>query len=89
MVQRKTGRSRQELSNEYLLAKCGFDTAENEPSKVWPIPQRVQRGGRARVVRDRLAEVRDLLRGHAAERGPRAPWSAGPSSKFLAKFGKI
>ena len=24
-------RSRQELSNEYLLAKFGFDTAENEP----------------------------------------------------------
>ena len=27
-------RSRQELSNEYLLAKVGFDTAENEPLKV-------------------------------------------------------
>ena len=26
-------RSRRELSNEYLLAKFGFDTAENEPSK--------------------------------------------------------
>ena len=24
-------RSRRELSNEYLLAKFGFDTAENEP----------------------------------------------------------
>ena len=24
-------RSRRELSNEYLLAKIGFDTAENEP----------------------------------------------------------
>ena len=24
-------------SNEYLLAKFGFDTAENEPSKVCPI----------------------------------------------------
>ena len=31
----KSCRSRQELSNEYLLAKIGFDTAENEPSKVW------------------------------------------------------
>ena len=30
-------RSRQELSNEYLLAKFGFDTAENEPCKVCPI----------------------------------------------------
>ena len=26
--------SRRELSNEYLLAKFGFDTAENEPCKV-------------------------------------------------------
>ena len=26
--------SRQELSNEYLLAKSGVDTAENEPLKV-------------------------------------------------------
>ena len=25
-------RSRRELSNEYLLAKFGFDTAENEPT---------------------------------------------------------
>ena len=30
-------RSRRELSNAYSLAKFGFDTAENEPSKVWPI----------------------------------------------------
>ena len=28
-------RSRRELSNDYLLAKFGFDTEENEPSKVW------------------------------------------------------
>ena len=27
-------RSRRELSNAYLLANFGFDTAENEPSKV-------------------------------------------------------
>ena len=27
-------RSRRELSNEYLLAKFGFDTAENEPLKL-------------------------------------------------------
>ena len=35
-------RSRRELSNAYLLANVGFDTAENEPCKVCPIPQRVQ-----------------------------------------------
>ena len=29
-------RSRRELSNAYLLAKFGFDTAENEPCKVKP-----------------------------------------------------
>ena len=28
-------RSRRELSNAYLLAKIGFDTAENEPLEVW------------------------------------------------------
>ena len=28
-------RSRKMLKNEYLLAKIGFDTAENEPLKVW------------------------------------------------------
>ena len=28
-------RSRQELSNEYFLAKFGVDTEENEPYKVW------------------------------------------------------
>ena len=28
-------RSRQELSNMYLLAKIGADTQENEPLKLW------------------------------------------------------
>ena len=28
-------RSLRELSNEYLLAKIGVDTAENEPVEVW------------------------------------------------------
>ena len=28
-------RSRRELSNEYLLAKIGVDTAVNEPLEVW------------------------------------------------------
>ena len=30
-------RSRRELSNEYLFATFGFDTAENEPCKVCPL----------------------------------------------------
>ena len=29
----QSDRSRQELSNEYLVAKIGFDTADNEPLK--------------------------------------------------------
>ena len=32
-------RSRRELSNAYLLAKFGLDTAENEPCQVCPIEQ--------------------------------------------------
>ena len=31
----QSDRSHQELSDEYLVAKLGFDTAENEPSKVF------------------------------------------------------
>ena len=34
----KSCRSRQALSNEYLLAKFGVDTEENEPSKVCSLP---------------------------------------------------
>ena len=30
----QSDRSRQELSNEYLIAKIGVDPAENEPLKV-------------------------------------------------------
>ena len=30
-----TEAGRRELSNEYLLAKIGIDTAENEPLEVW------------------------------------------------------
>ena len=38
MVQRSAlCRSRRELSNEYLLAKFGFDTVENGPCKVCPL----------------------------------------------------
>ena len=33
-TQYTSGRSRQELSNESLVAKIGFDTEENEPLKV-------------------------------------------------------
>ena len=53
MVQRSAlCRFRRELANAYLafLTKFGFDTAENEPSKVWPaaieMMQYVQCSGR-------------------------------------------
>ena len=39
-------RSRRELSNAYLLAKVGFDTAENEPCKVCPIERCLGRATR-------------------------------------------
>ena len=32
-------RSRKMLQNEYLLAKIGLDTAENEPLQVWGVIQ--------------------------------------------------
>ena len=35
-------RSRRELSNAYLLAKIGVDTAENEPLEVWGKIQNIQ-----------------------------------------------
>ena len=37
MQRRAFCRSRRELSNAYLLAKFGFDTAENEPFQVCPL----------------------------------------------------
>ena len=39
-------RSRRELSNAYLLAKVGFDTAENEPSKASRAPKKRRDEGR-------------------------------------------
>ena len=55
-------RSRRELSNAYFLAKFGFDTAENEPSKVWPLERPGSPGGpgarrRGPLELRRLAEL--------------------------------
>ena len=36
-------RSRRELSNAHFLAKIGFDTAENEPSKVCALSENIQK----------------------------------------------
>ena len=45
----KSCRSRQELSNDYLLAKIRFDTAENEPLKV------------CQKIRQKLKKVRTII----------------------------
>ena len=54
-------RSRRELSNAYLLAKFGFDTAENEPSQVCPIEQSSSFAGRELLVTLAEAEPEELL----------------------------
>ena len=51
----KSCRSRQELSNEHSLAKFGFDTAENEPCKVCPIPTPLTREQLLRVPDEKFA----------------------------------
>ena len=59
-------RSRRELSNAYLLAKFGFNTADNEPSKVRRIPAAgssdAQPGEKAEVPGRRLVAGRDNVR---------------------------
>ena len=52
-------RSRRELSNAYLLAKFGFDTAENEPCKVCPLS--VYRSPRCLPYADRFEHVLSVL----------------------------
>ena len=68
-------RSRRELSNAYLLAKIGVDTAENEPLEVWgkiqftihftPYLRAAQHEGC-------LQEAREVLVGHAGNLGEHA-----------------
>ena len=54
-------RSRREIPNEYLVAEIGFDTAENEPCKAWPLS--VCRSSRL-----------DLPGGFVARQGGLPPW---------------
>ena len=62
-------RSRRELSNAYLLAKIGVDTAENEPCKVCPLS--VYRSPRSPeykpVVRDEASPPRSQASFQEAE----------------------
>ena len=68
-------------SNEYLLAKIGFDTAENEPRKICPIEPRFlsvaqmlltsgEAGGMRQNQNSKLRH-RDVSLGRDAGRGPR------------------
>ena len=60
-------RSRRELSNAYLLAKIGVDTAENEPLEVWgenSIQYSLHSLGAAAEARPARARERDGLRTH-------------------------
>ena len=70
-------RSRRELSNAYLLAKFGFDTAENEPCKVCPIERSsssLGRSGRGGLVvhglEERAVGEHDRAAGVGAVPGP-------------------
>ena len=49
-------RSRRELSNAYLIAKFGFDTAETEPSKVCSPPVRAA----SKRLRSAARQLNDL-----------------------------
>ena len=59
-------RSRRELSNEYLLAKFGFDTAESEPCKVCPLSA-------YRSPRYPLVNIREILVGKDSARFLESP----------------
>ena len=50
-------RSRRELSNEYLVAKIGVDTAENEPLEVWGKIQVIIRLPPSLPPRERTAQI--------------------------------
>ena len=76
-------RSQQEFSNEYLVAKIGFDKAENEPCKICPlfrvhiIPDPP---GSARTWDAGRGTPRQRRRGHQGTRSPRRPkgWQRRP-----------
>ena len=86
-------RSRRELSNAYLLAKIGFDTAENEPGKVSPIEWRAP----GAQLRNAARRTRRPGRGGRDLRPPRPVllgWDGedrrtrGVVAKFWQIFGK-
>ena len=75
-------RSRRELSNAYLLAKFGFDTAENEPSKVCRIPWQLSNAGR----RARRVALRGPLRYEEFDETWQGSFSAVSRPNFARKY---
>ena len=74
-------RSRRELSNAYLLAKFGFDTAENEPSKVCRIPWQLSVDWSGGLLRERaLIMSADWDSTWAVLIAPVDPWREGEGS---------
>ena len=86
MVQRSAlCRSRRELSDEYLLANFGFDTAENEPSFLRVYPNRPTRDTRSFTRNPRSGTLRVVcLRAVSGGRGP--PWQR-PDLPLAAALG--
>ena len=85
-------RSRRELSNEYLLGNVGFDTAENELSKVSPIDPPPRR----RMVRPRKPPrtvvarlVAELLNAMHALDVPGVNKADGPPFFEVAETGRL
>ena len=63
-------RSRQELSNAYLVAKIGFDTAENEPAKKSKLSKKARY---CAALRERVGLLRLAPDGRLLQRLPRFP----------------
>ena len=96
-------RSRQELSNAYLVAKIGFDTAENEPAKKLKLSKKArycaalrERVGLLRLAPDgRLLQRLPRFPAHLAgtlstpEDGPPALTGATNFASFSKRFGKF
>ena len=78
-------RSRQALSNEYLIAKIGLDTGENETSKVWCCPPQFPALLKNRLATDRI--IRILL--HSVIRIPAKFCLKIQLSKFRLVWRKI
>ena len=79
-------RSQRELSNEYLLAKFGFDTAENELSKVCPLSAYIFPRSFCPQTRDRQVvsahtrETSGLRAAFSSRCTPASACSAGPAA---------